>query len=195
MNHPVADPLAAFREALSRAQSREPHDATAMTLATVDAEGRPSARIVLLKGVDAQGFTFYTNRESRKGRDLSENPRAALCIHWPAGAEQVRVEGRVERLPDEESDAYFASRPRGSQLGAWASEQSRPLATRTELEERVREIDARWAGKPVPRPPHWGGYRVVPERIEFWFGRDDRLHDRFVYERDGEGWRTVRLNP
>lgn len=195
MNHPVADPLAAFREALRRALSREPYDANAMTLATVDAEGRPSARIVLLKDVDAQGFAFYTNRESRKGRELSENPRAALCIHWPAGAEQVRVEGRVERLSDEESDTYFASRPRGSQLGAWASEQSRPLATREELEARVRELDARWAGKPVPRPPHWGGYRVVPERIEFWFGRDDRLHDRFVYERDGQGWRTVRLNP
>jgi pyridoxamine 5'-phosphate oxidase len=195
MNHPVADPIAAFREALARARQRETSDATAMTLATALASGRPSARMVLLKDADERGFTFYTNHESRKALEMAENPYAALCIHWPVGAEQVRVEGRIERVSDAESDAYFASRPRGSQIGAWASAQSRPLVAREDLEERVREIMARFDGQPIPRPANWGGYRVVPDRIEFWFGKESRLHDRYVYVREGSAWRVERLNP
>ncbi|MRG92070.1 pyridoxamine 5'-phosphate oxidase [Polyangium spumosum] len=195
MSHPASDPIAAFREALARAEEREDHDPTAMTLATIDEGGRPSARVVLLKGVDARGFSFYTNLESRKGQALARNPHVALCIHWPKAAEQIRVEGRVEPVSVEEADAYFASRPRGSQIGAWASDQSRPLVSRAELEARVAEVTARFEGRPVPRPPHWSGYRVVPDRIEFWFGRDSRLHDRHVYVRDGDGWRCERLQP
>jgi len=189
-----ADPIARFQALFEKAKGVEPHDATAMTLATADARGRPSARMVLLKGADARGFVFYTNRQSRKARDLEENPFAALCIHWPASRQQVRVEGRVERATDAESDAYFATRQRESQLGAWASEQSAPLASREALEARVRELDARFPGA-IPRPPHWGGYRLVPDRIELWFEGPARLHDRFVYERDGAGWKMTRLNP
>jgi pyridoxamine 5'-phosphate oxidase len=189
-----SDPIARVRALFEKAQAVEPHDATAMTLATADERGRPSARLVLLKGVDERGFLFFTNRESRKGRELEVNPFAALAIHWPASQQQVRVEGRVERADDAESDAYFESRPRESKLGAWASQQSRPLASREELERRARELAERWPGT-VPRPPHWGGYRVVPERIELWFAGAARLHDRFLYERDGEGWTTTRLNP
>jgi pyridoxamine 5'-phosphate oxidase len=190
------DPIARVQALFEKAKTVEPHDATAMTLATADERGRPSARMVLLKGADARGFVFFTNRESRKGRDLEHNPVAALCIHWPASQQQVRVEGRVERVSDAESDAYFASRPRESQLGAWASQQSAPLASREELEARTREIDARYPDA-VPRPPHWGGYRVVPDRIEIWFAGAGRLHDRFAYERqDGTGeWTMRRLNP
>jgi len=195
MSHPVADPIAAFRESLARARLRETSDPTAMTLATVAASGRPSARMVLLKDADERGFTFYTNHESRKAREMAENPFVALCILWAVGAEQVRVEGRIERVSDAESDAYFASRPRGSQIGAWASEQSRPLAAREQLEARVLEITTRFEGKAIPRPENWGGYRVVPDRIEFWFGKESRLHDRFVYLREGGGWRVERLNP
>jgi pyridoxamine 5'-phosphate oxidase len=191
---PPDDPIAAFTAAFEKAKATEPFDATAMTLATVDARGRPAARIVLLKGADARGFTFYTNRLSRKGRELDAHPYAALCVHWPASLQQVRVEGRVERVDDAESDAYFATRPRESQLGAWASEQSAPLASREELEARVRELEARYPGE-VPRPPHWGGYRVVPEVIELWYAGAHRLHDRFVYTRQGAGWKRQRLNP
>jgi pyridoxamine 5'-phosphate oxidase len=190
----AADPIARFVEALARARAVEPFDPTAMSLATAGARGRPSARMVLLKGADARGFAFYTNRESRKGDELDANPFAALCIHWPKSEQQVRVEGRVERVSDEESDAYFATRPRGSQIGAWASAQSRPLGSREELVEATRAVEARFPAE-VPRPPNWGGYRVVPERIEFWFGRADRLHDREVYERDGDGWKLSRLYP
>jgi pyridoxamine 5'-phosphate oxidase len=188
------DPIARVRALFEKAQAVEPHDATAMTLATADERGRPSARLVLLKGVDERGFLFFTNRESRKGRELEANPLAALAIHWPASQQQVRVEGRVERADDAESDAYFESRPRESKLGAWASQQSRPLASREELEGRVRELAERWPGA-IPRPPHWGGYRVVPHRIELWFAGAARLHDRFLYQRDGEGWTMTRLNP
>jgi pyridoxamine 5'-phosphate oxidase len=189
------DPIARVQALFEKAKAVEPHDATAMTLATADARGRPSARVVLLKAVDPRGFVFYTNRESRKGHDLAENPFAALAIHWPASKQQVRAEGRVELVSDAESDAYFASRPRESQLGAWASHQSEPLASREELEARVAALAARWPDV-VPRPPHWGGYRLVPERIELWFDGPSRLHDRFEYRRDeGGGWVMSRLNP
>ncbi|MGK3992560.1 pyridoxamine 5'-phosphate oxidase [Sorangium sp. So ce1024] len=189
------DPLVLARELLEQRQTTEPTDATAMTLATADASGRPSARMVLLKGIDDRGFVFFTNYASRKAADLEANPFAALCIHWAKAAEQIRVEGRVERISDAESDAYFATRPRGSQIGAWASRQSAPLSSRERLIERVREIEARFEGRPVPRPAFWGGYRVVPERIELWRGQESRLHDRVVYLRDGDGWRIERLYP
>jgi pyridoxamine 5'-phosphate oxidase len=201
----VEDPIVRFLALFDEAKAVEPHDATAMTLATVDARGRPAARIVLLKGADARGFVFFTNRQSRKGEELAAHPFAALCIHWPRSKRQVRVEGAVEEVSDAESDAYFASRARESQLGAWASDQSKPLASREELEARVREYAERYPHV-VPRPPHWGGYRVVPDRIELWFDGAARLHDRFVYQRaaggmgvspivtDG-GWIMTRLNP
>jgi pyridoxamine 5'-phosphate oxidase len=189
------DPFLLARELLEQRQATEPTDATAMTLATADASGRPSARMVLLKGIDERGFVFFTNYESRKSMDLAENPFAALCIHWAKAAEQIRVEGRIERVSDAESDAYFETRPRGSQIGAWASRQSAPLPSREALLERVREIERRFDGRPVPRPEFWGGYRVVPERIEFWYGQESRLHDRVVYLRHGDGWRIERLYP
>jgi pyridoxamine 5'-phosphate oxidase len=189
------DPIARFRDTLSRAAAASGFDATAAALATVDARGQPSARIVLVKTVDARGFAFFTNRESRKGRELAENPRAALCFHWPAIGEQVRVEGEVSLLGDEESDAYFATRPRESQLGAWASPQSAPLESRAALEAAVRACEARFAGREVPRPPFWRGYLLRPERIEFWITGAGRLHHRTVFERAGEGWRESLLNP
>ncbi len=188
------DPIALFGEWFERARAREPHEANAMTLATVDERGRPSARIVLLKSFDERGFVFHTNRLSRKGTELDGQKVAALCFHWAAGEEQVRVEGRVERISDAESDAYFASRPRGSRIGAWASLQSEELASREALEARVAEMEARFPGE-VPRPPHWGGYRVVPDRIELWKGRADRLHERRVFTRAREGWVETRLFP
>ncbi len=189
-----ADPITEFRSVQARAESHN-IDTTPVTLATADASGQPSARIVLLRGVDPRGFAFFTNYTSRKGRELEANPRAALCIHWPSLEEQIRVEGGVERLPAAESDAYFNGRPRGSQLGAWASEQSQVLPSRETLEARYREIDKRFEGQPVTRPPHWGGFRIVPHRMEFWYGRPDRLHDRVVYVREGDGWRIERLYP
>lgn len=199
----ITDPIELFRDAFERAKAREPHgalpEANAMTLATVDERGRPSARVVLLKSFDARGFVFHTNRLSRKGTELDGQKVAALCFHWPADEEQARIEGRVERLSDAESDAYFASRPRGSQLGAWASLQSEELPSRAALEQRLREVDARFPGD-VPRPPHWGGYRVIPERIELWKGRADRLHERRVFTRDvstreASSWSETRLYP
>lgn len=195
MNHPVSDPIAAFQEALARAKTRETSDATAMTLATVSADGRPSARVVLLKSVDSQGFVFYTNFTSRKGREIEKHPYAALCFHWPAAAEQVRIEGHVERVSDAEADAYFASRPRGSQIGAWASTQSEIIASREELEKAFADVEERYQGRDVPRPPHWSGFRVAPERIEFWFGRDSRLHDRYLYVRTENGYSSNQLWP
>jgi pyridoxamine 5'-phosphate oxidase len=194
----MRDPIARFRElldaavAFDRARLIEP---TAFVLATV-AHGQPSARVLLLKGVDDAGFTFFTNYESRKGRELLAHPRAAMCFHWPPLEWQVRVEGPVAPVPPDESDAYFASRPRGSQLGAWASIQSRPIAHEGDLERRLAETEVRFAGGPVPRPPHWGGFRLVPARIEFWKNRESRLHDRDEYVRDsGGGWKVVRLYP
>ena len=189
-----ADPITEFLSAQARAESHKV-DTAPVTLATADASGQPSARIVLLRGADARGFAFFTNYTSRKGRELESNPRAALCIYWPSLDEQIRIEGRVERLPSIESDAYFDGRPRGSQIGAWASEQSQPLPSRETLEERYREFETRFDGQPVPRPGHWGGFIIIPQRVEFWYGRPDRLHDRVIYVREGEGWRTERLYP
>ena len=172
-----------------------PEEANAMTLATASAGGMPSARIVLLKDFDERGFVFYTNYNSRKGRELLENAYAALVFWWQPLERQVRVEGLVEKLPAEESDAYFLTRPRGSQLGAWASPQSGEISNREELEERLSKYATQFEDAPMKRPSHWGGYVVKPSRIEFWQGRPDRVHDRVVYQRDESGWRVVRLAP
>jgi pyridoxamine 5'-phosphate oxidase len=191
---PTADPIDAFLEAISRAQAHQVDTAPAV-LATASAQGRPSARMVLLRGADSRGFAFFTNYTSRKARELADNPHAALCIHWPTLEEQIRIEGSVERLPDAESDGYFSSRPRGSQLGAWASDQSQVLPSRGTLEARYEELERRFAGIPVTRPPFWGGFRLVPDRVEFWRGRLDRLHDRLLYRREGTVWHTEHLYP
>lgn len=195
MTEQPRDPIARFREVFQRARDAQVFDATAGTLATVDANGQPHARVVLLKDFDEHGFVIYTNRDSNKGKELRSNPRASLCFFWPYVGEQVRVEGPVELVSDEESDAYFASRPRGSQIGAWASLQSQPLSSREELLRRVDEITSRYEGHEVPRPPYWGGYRILPERIEFWINGEDRLHDRFLYTLDRDAWTVQRLFP
>ena len=193
---PAIDPIAEFRIWLEAAAAAgEPERGTAMTVAPAGRDGAPSARSLLLKGVDAAGFRFFSNRDSRKGRELLANPRAALCFHWARLERQVRVEGDVTLLADAESDAYFRTRPRGSQLGAWASQQSRALDSRAELEARLAETEARFAGREVERPPFWGGYLLAPERIEFWSGRADRLHDRLLYTRAAAGWIATRLYP
>jgi len=186
--------FAAWFEEAMNAGTVEPN---AMTLATADAEGRPSARIVLLKGFDQRGFTFFTNLASRKGSDLAANPHAALVFWWPPLERQVRIEGRIEHVEEPEADAYFASRPRGSRLGAWASPQSRPLPDRAALERRLADTEAAYPGDAdVPRPPFWGGFRIVPFSIEFWQGRPNRLHDRLFYQADGHGgWTRERLAP
>jgi pyridoxamine 5'-phosphate oxidase len=189
-----ANPITEFLNAMERATSHQV-DTAPVALATADREGRPSVRMVLLRGVDDRGFIFHTNYTSRKGQEMDGNPHAALCFYWPTLDEQIRIEGTVRRLPAEESDAYFDSRPRGSQLGAWASAQSKVLPTREQLEEEYRATEQRFAGQPIPRPPFWGGFRLHPHRIEFWYGRPDRLHDRIVYTRDGDRWRIERLYP
>ncbi|MGD8429267.1 MAG: pyridoxamine 5'-phosphate oxidase [Ectothiorhodospiraceae bacterium] len=184
-----------FNEVFDRARKAEVNEPSAMTLATASADGRPSARIVLLKGVDASGFVFYTNTLSRKGRQLAENPRAALCFYWQPLWEQVLVEGTVKPVSDAEADAYWRTRPRLSQIGAWASRQSEPLPNRTELEERVNSLELEYEGVDVPRPPHWSGYRLAPDMIEFWCGRSGRLHDRDRYWLENGEWRHSLLNP
>ena len=189
--------LATFQRLLAEAKASEDPEPTAMTLATVDAQGQPSARTVLLKGADEQGFVFYTNVESRKGAQLLAEPRCALLFHWRLMRDgvQVNVQGRAERVSDAEADAYFATRPRGSQAGAWASLQSQELDARKTLEDRLAAVEARYAGGPIPRPAHWGGFRVVPSRIEFWYGARHRLHTRDVHEFVDGHWTERMLYP
>jgi pyridoxamine 5'-phosphate oxidase len=192
----VTDPFARFHEWFAEAEAQEPADANAMTVATATADGRPSARTILLKGVDERGFVFYTNLESRKAHELAANPHVALLFHWKSLARQIRIEGRLEPVTGAEADAYFASRPRISRLGAWASDQSRPLDQRLTLERRLAEQEAKYPGEDVPRPPHWSGFRVLPASFEFWQNMPFRLHDRTVYTRrpDG-GWDIGKLYP
>jgi pyridoxamine 5'-phosphate oxidase len=191
----ATDPHALFEDWLAEARLSEPNDPTAMAVATANRDGCPSVRMILLKGHDARGFVFYTNLDGRKGRELAENPRAALLFHWKSLRRQVRVEGPVEPVTDAEADAYFATRKRESQLGAWASDQSRPLDRRETFEKRYRDMEARFEGRDVPRPPFWSGWRVVPERIEFWTDRAFRLHERHLFTRSGDGWTEGLLYP
>jgi pyridoxamine 5'-phosphate oxidase len=192
---PSADPFDQFAAWFDEARRSEPNDAEAMTLATAAPDGSPSVRVLLLKGVDRAGFVFYTNLESRKSAELLANPRAAMGFHWKSLRRQVRIEGRVVAVSEAEADAYFASRPHGSQIGAWASLQSRPLETRATLERRVAEFAARYPEGKVPRPPFWSGFRLVPERIEFWRDMPHRLHERLLFTRAGDGWTTEWLYP
>ncbi len=191
----VSDPIALFRGWLEKAAASEPNDPNAVALATATRSGMPSVRMVLLKDVDDRGFVFYTNTQSRKAEQLAETRNAALLFHWKTLRRQVRVEGPVEAVTAAEADVYFDSRARISRLGAIASDQSRPLPDRALLERRVAEADARYPGDAVPRPPHWSGYRVLPDLIEFWCDMPYRLHDRMVYRRHGEAWQTTRLYP
>ena len=191
----ASDPIELFTRWFDEAVAAAIPEPNAMTLATVDAAGRPTARIVLMKGVDARGVVFHTNYDSRKGRDLAANPRAALLFFWVGLERQVRIDGAAERVSAEDSDAYFAARPRGSQISAWVSPQSARVADRAWLEARVAEFEARFASGAVPRPPNWGGMRVVPDRFEFWQGRTSRLHDRLVWSRQGDRWTIERLAP
>lgn len=192
----VADnPIDQFTQWFQQALSAELLDANAMTLATADEDGSPSARIVLLKGVEKAGFKFYTNYGSRKGRELTENPRAALCFFWPQLERQVRIEGDVEKLSRSESEAYFRQRPRESQLGAWASKQSSKVASREVLEKQFEEMEKKFAGEEIPLPDFWGGFVLQPKRVEFWQGRKGRMHDRICYKKDSDGWDIFRLSP
>jgi pyridoxamine 5'-phosphate oxidase len=188
-------PFALFDQWYAEAREAEPNDPGAMTLATADATGQPSARIVLLKGHGRDGFVFYTNEQSAKGGQLAANPKAALLFHWKSLRRQVRVEGEINRVSDVEADTYFATRGRDSQLGAWASDQSRPLDKRPTFEARFEAMKQRFAAGYVPRPPHWGGYRVVPDRIEFWIDREHRLHERRLFVRAGDSWSEGLLYP
>jgi pyridoxamine 5'-phosphate oxidase len=192
---PGPDPIAAVRRELARARTEEVFDADRAALATVDASGRPAVRILFVREIDDDGFVFYTNYESDKGRDLAGEPRASLVWHWASTGVQARAEGEVSKVSAERSDRYFASRPRDSQVGAWASRQSRPLASRAELDAEVERAAARFDGGPVPRPPHWGGYKLVPTRVELWYTHPDRLHDRYVFVRRSEEWARQMLFP
>lgn len=191
----MPDPFALFDSWFAEARLSEPNDPEAMTLATASPDAQPSARMVLLKGHGPQGFVFYTNSEGRKGAELAANPRAALVFHWKSLRRQVRVEGSVEPVSDAEADAYFAIRGRDSQLGAWASDQSRPLDKRETFEQRLADVAARFDGEDIPRPPYWRGYRLLPNRIEFWSDRPHRLHERRLFTRDCEGWSEGLLYP
>jgi pyridoxamine 5'-phosphate oxidase len=191
----ATDPFALFDEWFAQARAREPNDPEAMALATAGSDGQPHVRMVLLKGHQPGGFMFYTNEHSAKGHELQENPRAALLFHWKSLRRQVRIEGAVERVPGEAADAYFATRARDSQLGAWASDQSQRLDSRSTFEQRLDQTRERFEGVEVPRPPHWGGYRVVPDRIEFWEDRAFRLHERRIFVRCGPGWDEGLLYP
>jgi pyridoxamine 5'-phosphate oxidase len=192
---PGSDPISLFQSWYSEALALEPKTADAFALATVDAAGQPSVRVVLYKGFSEGKLRFVTNLESRKARDLAANPRAALVFFWPALMRQVRMEGKVEKASPRESDEYFASRDRASQLGAWASAQSRPIASRAELEQAFEAAEQRFAGSAVERPPHWGMLDFLPDQVELWISGEHRLHDRFVYRRTAEGWRSERLAP
>ena len=189
------EPFTLFGEWFAEAQAREVCDANAMSLATATPDAKPSVRIVLLKDWDERGFVFYTNYESRKGQEMLANPQVSLNFHWKSLRRQVRIEGRVIQVESSEADAYFASRPRDAQLGAWASEQSRPLRDRDTFQRRLAAFAARFDGRPVTRPPHWSGFRVVPQVVEFWLDREFRLHDRLVFQREGEQWTTILLYP
>jgi pyridoxamine 5'-phosphate oxidase len=194
-SHVDADPIVQFTKWFDEAVAAQAHEPNAMCLATCTADAYPSARLVLLKGVDARGFVFYTDYRSRKGRELSENPHAALCFHWPELERQVRVTGAVQRVSREESAAYFASRPLPSRMGAWTSHQSSEIESREVLEEELESVEARFASGEVPLPEHWGGFRVVPDEIEFWQGRASRLHDRIRFRRQNGEWVRARLSP
>lgn len=196
--HPLRDPIVLFKQWLAEARALPPErllEPTAFALATVGEEGQPSLRMLLLKDVDEDGFAFYTNLESRKGRELGANRRAAMTFHWATLERQVRIEGRVTPVTDEEADAYFATRARGSQIGAWASRQSRPMDRESDLDARVAEFEKKFDGQDVPRPPFWSGFRLEPDAIEFWTGKPSRLHERQLFIRDDEGWRVQRLYP
>jgi pyridoxamine 5'-phosphate oxidase len=193
--HVSPDPVAEFDRWFLQAQEAKVLEPNAMALATATRDGTPSVRLVLLKGYDARGFVFFTDYRSRKGAELEGNPRAALAFYWGELERQVRITGAVERTSAQESEAYFRTRPRGSRLGAWVSHQSRVIPSRAPLESGLREVKARFPSDDVPLPPYWGGYRVRPEEVEFWQGREDRLHDRIRYLREGDGWRIERLSP
>lgn len=192
---PLNEPFQRFQDLFEKAQKEEANDATVTSLGTATMHGRPSVRMVLLKGVDERGFVFYTNYQSRKASDLESNAQAAMTVYWPGMYVQIRIEGTVDRVSAAESDAYFESRPFGHRLGAWSSDQSREIDSIEALSDKFAEVETRFKGRDVPRPAHWGGYRITPESIEFWFGQENRMHQRELYTRAGNGWTVKRLQP